>query len=164
MCAGIEIERDGKVLRVYFPAPRARLPVLVRGGGELLLPWGARGREYGDAGRIRWPEGGWARLESIRAGRWDRFDPRPARIPARGFMEKDAAGRSHWFALEPGQYLQGLVARAGEERRVYLVTVGPPPGFAPIHDRWPRIVGAPAAHPGARPASVSRTDRQGGNP
>ncbi|HXF67896.1 MAG TPA: hypothetical protein VNK67_14515 [Burkholderiales bacterium] len=142
MCAGIELLREGRIVRVYFPAPRAALPVLTREGSELLLPWGARGREYDALGLVKWPAGGWARLESVRAGRWDAFDPRPVKIPARGFMEKDAAGASHWFALGPGQYIQGLLARAGEERRVYVVTVGPPQGLAHIHDRWPRIVGA----------------------
>ncbi|HSN39264.1 MAG TPA: hypothetical protein VLT92_03640 [Burkholderiales bacterium] len=141
MCAGIELNGNDKGARIYFPQPQAVLPVLKRGGGELMLTWGARGKEYaGGDRRIKWPEGGWARLESIKAGRWAAFDPQPVRIPVRGFMEKDNEGKSHWFALGPGQFIQGLIARAGGERRVYVVTVNPPPEHAHIHDRWPRIV------------------------
>lgn len=141
MCAGIETDQQGKAARVYFPVPHAALPVLQRDGGEIMLMWGARGKEYAAGNpRIKWPEGGWARLESIQSGRWDAFDPQPVKIPAQGFMEKDADGKSHWFKLEPGQFIQGLIAHAGEERRVYVVTVSPPPEHAHIHDRWPRIV------------------------
>jgi hypothetical protein len=139
MCAGVELRCAGGVRRVYFPAPGAALPVLHRDGSETTLTWGARGDEY--AGGRRWPRGGWARLDSVRAGKWDAYRPLPVKIPARGYMEKDADGRSHWFALEPGRYLQGLVAHLGGERRVYVVTVEPPPERAHVHDRWPRIVG-----------------------
>lgn len=143
MCAGVELSGSGKGSRMYFPVPNAALPVLKRDGGEIMLTWGARGREYAAGNsRVKWPEGGWARLESIQTGRWDVFDPLPVKIPATGFMEKDAGGKSYWFKLEPGQFIQGLIAHAGGERRVYVVTVSPPPGHAHIHDRWPRIVGA----------------------
>ncbi len=141
MCAGVEFKGTGKSRRIYFPAPNAALPVLRRDGSEIMLVWGARGREFAAGSpRIRWPEGGWARLESIQSGRWDVFKPQPVKIPVRGFMEKDNKSKSHWFTLESGQFIQGLVARAGEERRVYVVTVNPPPEHAHIHDRWPRIV------------------------
>jgi putative SOS response-associated peptidase YedK len=141
MCAGVELKGQDKTFRIYFPVPEAQLPVLRRDGSELMLTWGARGGEHA-AGhpQIRWPQGGWARLESIRSGRWDRFAPQSVKIPARGFMEKDADGKSHWFKLDAGQFLQGLIAHVGEERRVYIVTVKPPPERAHIHDRWPRIV------------------------
>ena len=142
MCAGVEIEGQEKAARVYFPVPTATLPVMMKDGSVANLRWGARNEELaaGD-GWPRWPKGGWARLESVKAGRWKALDPLPVKIPAKGYMEKDGEGRSHWFALEPGQYIQGLVARIGDERRVYVVTVASPPEFAHIHDRWPRVVG-----------------------
>jgi len=142
MCAGVEIEVEEKKSRkVYFPMATATLPVLMKDGSVTSLPWGARNEERSkDGTRARWPKGGWARHESVKAGKWRAFDPQPAKIPAMGYMEKDGEGDSHWFKLEPGQYIQGLVASIGEERRVYVVTVGAPPQFAHIHDRWPRIV------------------------
>lgn len=146
MCAGVEIEGQEKAARIYFPVPTATLPVLMRDGSVARMRWGARKEEPApETGGARWPKGGWARLESIKSGRWNAYDPQPVKIPAKGYMEKDGEGRSHWFRLEPGEYIQGLVARVGEERRVYVVTVSAPPKFAHIHDRWPRIVGREAA-------------------
>jgi putative SOS response-associated peptidase YedK len=145
MCAGVEIEGQEKAARVYFPVATATLPVLMRDGSVVNLRWGTRREENaGNDGQRRWPEGGWARLESIKSGRWDTYKPVPVKIPARGYMEKDNEGRSHWFKLEEGEYIQGLVASIGEERRVYVVTIETPPQFAQVHDRWPRIVGRAA--------------------
>jgi putative SOS response-associated peptidase YedK len=143
MCAGVEIEGQGKAARVYFPVATAMLPVLMRDGSVINLPWGARREENaGTERRSRWPEGGWARLESIQSGRWDTLEPVAVKIPARGYMEKDGEGHSHWFALEAGEYIQGLVATLAGERRIYVVTISTPAQFAHIHDRWPRIVRA----------------------
>ena len=83
--------------------------------------------------------GGWARLESIRAGSWDHWQPRPVRLQLEGFMEKDIQGKSHWFELTAGQWIQGLVARHGVEQRVYVVTIHPEMPEA-IHARWPRLI------------------------
>ncbi len=149
MCSGVEIEHEGKRTRVYFPNPKASLPARRQGGGCVMLPWGARGAEYAldpvtrEKTRWKWPQGGWARLESIEAGRWDTWSPRPARIVALAYMEKDTDDARHWFDLEPDQFIQGLVAELMGERRIYVVTIPAPPQFARIHDRWPRIVSAP---------------------
>ena len=55
-------------------------------------------------------------------------------------MEKDHNKDSHWFDLEEGQFVQGLVADYNTEKRVYVVTVEPDPFTRQIHDRWPRII------------------------
>ncbi len=136
MCGGVKYKHDGKTVTNYFPNPKAALPVLRRDGGHVLLPWGRREEQEG-----RLPPGGWARLDSIRQGRWGRYDPRPVRLAIEEFMEKDHTGHSHWYPLEPGQWLQGLVALYGEEQRVYVVTlVSTEPAQHALHDRWPRIV------------------------
>ena len=134
MCGGVTYEHNGEVVRVYFPNPYAKLPVRRRAGGSSLLSWG---RRKGEPGRL--PLGGWARLESIHAGRWDRWQPQPVRLCVSSFMEKDIHGVSHWFDLTRGQWIQGLVAREGDEMRVYVVTIVPEMDDA-IHERWPRIV------------------------
>ena len=54
-------------------------------------------------------------------------------------MEKDIEGRSHWYELTRGQWIQGLVARNNYEQRIYVVTVEPEMEDA-VHDRWPRIL------------------------
>lgn len=136
MCGGVKYRHEGRTVTSYFPNPKAALPVALKAGGHELLSWGRRKEEGGEL-----PPGGWARLDSVRQGRWDRYDPRPVRLEIEEFMEKDHAGHSHWYRLEAGQWLQGLIAMYGEEQRVYVVTQVPTEaGPRAIHDRWPRIV------------------------
>jgi hypothetical protein len=134
MCGGVYYSANGQDIRVWFPNPKARLPVAMRSGDTRLLPWG---RRHEQAGQL--PLGGWARLDSIYAGRWDRWFPVPVKLSVKSFMEKDFEGHSHWYDLTRGQWIQGLVARCRHERRVYVVTIEPELADA-MHDRWPRIM------------------------
>ena len=134
MCGGVIFSHQGQDFRLFFPNPKAVVPVLQKGAGTLLLPWGRRKAQLGVL-----PPGGWARLESIYDGRWDRYFPTPVKLPILQFMEKDIEGVSRWYELSPGQWIQGLVAREKYEQRVYIVTVEPDFRDA-VHDRWPRIM------------------------
>ena len=134
MCGGVYYSHDGEDKKVYFPNPYALLPVRMRDKSIELLAWGRRKEQLGNL-----PLGGWARLESINTGRWDKYFPKPVKIPVKSFMEKDHVGQSHWFDLTKGQCIQGLVARDKDESRLYDVTVTPEDPSA-VHDRWPRIV------------------------
>ena len=134
MCGGVYYPVNGQDVRVYFPNPRALLPVKNRAGNTDLLPWGHRQEQAGIL-----PLGGWARLDSIYAGRWDRWFPVPVKLPVKSFMEKDIEGRSHWYDLTRGQWIQGLVVRNNYEQRIYVVTIEPELADA-VHDRWPRIM------------------------
>ncbi len=134
MCGGVYYSTSDQDIRVYFPNPAAQLPVKTRSGHSTLLPWG---RRHEQAGTL--PLGGWARLDSIYAGRWDRWFPLAVKLPVKSFMEKDLEGHSHWYDLSKGQWIQGLVARHQQERRVYVVTIEPELPEA-VHDRWPRII------------------------
>lgn len=138
MCGGAYFNYGDETMRIYFPNPKAVLPVL-RDGEPILLPWG---RRQGQSGIL--PLTGWAKLESIYAGVWEKYHPISVKIPVLSFMEKDFQGQSHWYDLQKGQYVQGLVARAmnSNERRVYVVTLEPEPEDAQIHSRWPRVVQA----------------------
>ncbi len=134
MCGGVYYECLELVTRVYFPNPTAQLPVRKKDGRIALLPWGRRKEQPGAL-----PLGGWARLDSIHAGRWDKWFPIPVRLPIASFMEKDVEGSSHWYDLTKGKYIQGLIARNGQEQRVYIVTIQPEMADA-VHQRWPRII------------------------
>lgn len=134
MCGGVYYTHQEQDVRAYFPNPKAMLPARTRSGDTLLLPWG---RRQNQAGKL--PLGGWARLDSIYAGRWDRWLPKPVKLELKSFMEKDIEGHSHWFDLTAGQYIQGLIARDGSEQRIYIVTITPEMSDA-VHERWPRIV------------------------
>lgn len=136
MCGGVRYIIQKQTLKVYFPNPYAQLPLLMKGGNTALLPWGRRKEQEGHL-----PLGGWARLDSIHSGKWDSVHPVPVKIAVDAFMEKDRSKESHWFDLEEGQFIQGLVAQYNNERRIYVVTVEPDLEHASIHERWPRIVG-----------------------
>lgn len=139
MCGGVKFSHDGELLTVYFPNPKAVLPVRLRNGEHQLLVWGRRKEEPGNL-----PPGGWARHESIKSGKWDRFFPKPVLIDVSDFMEKDNKGNSHWYPVIGGLAIQGLVARDGNEVRVYVVTITPKrQDQYQIHNRWPRIVQKP---------------------
>lgn len=134
MCGGVYYIHEGQESRVYFPNPKAVLPVREKDKSIVLLPWGRRKEQQGHL-----PMGGWARLDSIYAGRWDKWFPVPVKIPIKQFMEKDIQGNSHWFDITKGQFVQGLIARDKYEQRVYVVTITPEFEDA-VHDRWPRIL------------------------
>jgi hypothetical protein len=134
MCGGVYYMIDGQEVRTYFPNPKACLPVKKKDGGLELLPWGRRKQQAGHL-----PLGGWARLDSIYAGRWDKWMPTPVKLSISQFMEKDIEGNSHWFDITGGKWIQGLVARERHEQRVYVVTVEPQDEES-VHERWPRIL------------------------
>ncbi|MDH5471985.1 MAG: hypothetical protein OEY87_05860 [Gammaproteobacteria bacterium] len=137
MCGGIEYQHEGNKIITYFPNPKACLPVRTRNGAIKLMPWGRRKNQIGQL-----PVGGWARLESIKKGIWDRWFPKPVKIVIDQFMEKDIENNSHWFELTKGQCVQGLLARHNTETRIYVVTIVPEMPDA-IHERWPRIMTMP---------------------
>ena len=134
MCGGVIYTYQDNEYKLYFPNPKAKLPVKKKNGKLQLLAWGRRREQAGNL-----PMGGWARLESIQKGVWDKYAPKSVKIPVHAFMEKDIEGVSHWFELTKGQWIQGLVASYDRERRLYIVTVTPEREDA-VHDRWPRIL------------------------
>jgi hypothetical protein len=137
MCGGVAYLNGSEVVRTYFPNPQARLPVLRRDGVVELVRWG---RRESDKECLTLPRGGWARLDSLRAGKWDRWFPKPIRIPALSYMEKDPRGCSNWFDLSGLDALQGvLVMEPGEDIRVYVVTMDGDRSVS-IHGRQPRVV------------------------
>lgn len=107
------------------------MPVRLRSGNVTWINWGNRKKE---ANRD-FPNGGWARLDSVYAGKWKPWHPWPALIAADQFMEKDHDDQSHWIPLDQCMVIQGLLAERKNEQRVYVVTVETPPEYAWIHDR-----------------------------
>ncbi|MBF0263803.1 MAG: hypothetical protein HQL46_00905 [Gammaproteobacteria bacterium] len=135
MCGGATYTVNRNKVTVYFPNPKAQLPVLLKDGTIELYDWG---RRESQAGRL--PLGGWARLESIKSGKWEYTNPTPCKIIVDSFMEKDNTKKSHWFDLDPNCFIQGLYARLGEEQKLYVVTVEPEGELMKIHNRFPRII------------------------
>ncbi len=135
MCEATYFQYHDDILRMYFPNPKAVLPVQKKDGNSILLPWGRQQQQKGSL-----PLGGWARLDSIYGGRWDKYFPKPLKIPVLSFMEKDFEGQSHWYDLNKGQYLQGLLAKHNNEQRIYVVVIEPEIEDANIHKQWPRVI------------------------
>jgi len=134
MCGGVEYKHDGQNHRVYFPYPDAQLPVRKRDGPIELVGWGRRKEQPGQL-----PPSGWARLESVLAHKWDRWNPQPVKIIVDRFMEKDQSKNSHWFNLQQDEFIQGLLATRDEEQRLYVVTIEPPADRDAFR-RWPRVL------------------------
>ena len=134
MSSGVFFTHEGIDKRIYFHNPTATLPVIKKNDNIIMIPWGRRQKQKGIL-----PLGGWARLESIYKGQWDRWQPQPVKIPIKAFMEKSHDGANHWFDLIKGQCLQGLVAHNQYEQRIYIVTIEPEQENAWYY-RWPRIM------------------------
>ena len=132
MCVDIEYQGE----KIYFPQSGARLPVRLRDGSVTWIAWGRRK----DEATGKFPNDGWARLNSIKSGKWKPWHPRPVLIPAISFMEKDHDNQSHWITLASNMAIQALLAERAGEQRVYIVTEETPPEYHWIHDRWPRLI------------------------
>lgn len=143
MCAGIEFEGE----RIMWAGESPQLPLLLKDGS---IGWGIWGQPYQDVAIAAVPKGGWARLESIKDGKWKRFKPLPVKIPATAFMERARDGSEVWFPITDGLVIQGAaIAQPNQlytaERgksilRIYVVTQPAIGDVAAVHDRMPRLV------------------------
>jgi putative SOS response-associated peptidase YedK len=140
MCGGVEYKcfnpKSGlvEVRKTYFPIPLAQLPV-VGSKGAGLVTWGRRKGEMEHSGL---PAGGWARLDSLEKGRWNKFHPQPVIIPVRQFMEKDKEGKSHWFKLSDNEVIRGIGVIVDGKPVVYVVTIDS--GETSVHNRTPQVI------------------------
>ncbi len=136
MCAGVKyIEPSGKEWKIYFPNPKAALPIAKSDGGIEWVKWGRRKEE-----QAPFVQGGWARSDSIDDGKWDRYNPEKIVLAAHSFMEKDAQKVSHWIDLPKGYSIEALVVENYSEKRIYIITEDTPPEYSWVHDRWPSLV------------------------
>ena len=129
-----EFERTGQVRSLYWQKGQPVLPVLAgdsesEGDGSpglTLVRWGNRDKE------APFPQTGWARVDSIEAGKWSHLRPRPVLIPVSYGVEK-----GKWFPIDSG-IMGVLVQRKGEER-VYMLTGDATPEFLDVtrHERMP---------------------------
>jgi len=139
MCGGIEARDAQKSYKVYFPSPKAAIPVLSKDGID--LGWVRWGRRKGEPGGT--PQGGWAKLDTVDRGGWDKYHPQHVLGLVERYMEKDSERTSHWFDVGQGFALECLLVGEGDDQRVYVVTTSPPPEYAWIHDRWPLLAAIP---------------------
>jgi len=125
-----EIERFEKTGQAesYFWQKQPVLPIEIEDKVE-LLPWGNRDKE------IRLPLTGWAKQESIDAGKWNYLKPKFIKISAEQGIEKGVK-----FEIDAG--IQGLVVEKDGERHAYMVTKAATPEYLNLthHDREPVLL------------------------
>jgi hypothetical protein len=143
MCIGIEYFLEVERKAVHFDSPEPKLPVrrrdrllhLGRAQQHLLRRW-QRSRMGRQVSR-----NGLGSARGIRAGEWAHYEPRPVRIFAARFLQVNSWQVPCYFALRPGEFIQGLLAHISpHHKRVYVVTVPLPAEHAGEHWEWPRIV------------------------
>lgn len=128
---------ENKIHTIYFINAKAVLPVKLKNGEYKLVTWGRREHEESEM-----PLGGWAKQTSIKNGDktyWNLYSPKPVQIPVEKFMEKNFEGRSCWYEVTKGKYLQGLLAQQENEFRLYIVTIDPEDPTN-CHYKWPNII------------------------
>jgi hypothetical protein len=125
---------DGFKINFSFSNVNAKLPILTHSKNITLITWGRRKKEKGTL-----PTGGWARLSSIHAGKWNHYNPKPVKLNITAFMETNHSNKPIWFTITPGQWIQGLFAQFNKETRVYIVTITPELENSNFI-RWPRIM------------------------
>lgn len=92
----------------FFWQKNAVLPVKGKNGEQLML-WGNKDKA------LKLPKTGWAKLESLKAGKWDYLHPKIADLPLDKGYEKKV-----WFDLPKGA--KGIVVEKNKQERVYLLT------------------------------------------
>jgi hypothetical protein len=128
---------NNKFYTMHFTNPNAVLPVKLKNGTLRLVKWGRREAENSEM-----PMGGWARLSSIKSNlksQWRIYQPRPVKIFAEKFMEKNFEGNPCWYDITTGKSIQGLLAQYENEYRIYIITIEPE-DLTNCHYRWPHII------------------------
>jgi len=150
MCGGLEFQkRSGEPVRVLFPNPKAAM--LTNPAMNTWLPWGRRREEPG-----AWPEGGWARYESVNKGYWKRWGSERVLVWPTRWMEKDRQRRSQWFDLPPGHALVCLRLAKAPGTPLYVVTSEADGDYlTDIHDRIPKLMPVSAAIKAHRAANAT---------
>lgn len=149
VCDAIEYEYCGQKMVVTVDVRGSHLPVRLKSGAAIMIPWGAQGRFFimKPAEQIRWPDGGHVELDAVKGGAFADCQPRPARILAKRFLVSFKVGPAaaiidRWIELAPGQFIQGCYFRHDRERAVYVVSTQAPPDFDHLVSPWPRIMTA----------------------
>ena len=133
MCHKVVFNYKNQDRQVSFDNFNAKLPILLRNGQAILLPWGRRKDTPSNL-----PLGGLVQLDDIYMGKLDVYFPRPVKLPIKAFLVRNIEDQAKWFHLPNDKWIQGLIAQNTMERRVYIVTLTP--NEDSIFPTWPRIL------------------------
>ena len=114
----------------FFWARRPVLPAIIASAEAAvhLYDWGNREKD------VELPKTGWARTESLDAGRWNYLHPMPIIIPCERGYEKKV-----WFEIMGG--IEGVLVEKDDITRAYMLTVPSSKEYAAKtgHDRMPKV-------------------------
>ena len=121
----IAILKEKGVLENYFWSERPVIPAKIEGKTK-LFDWGNRDK------KAPFPVTGWAKKESVDAGRWNYLNPSKVTIPINKGYEKKVC-----FDMPEGT--EGLLLEKEGDRRVYMITEEAKGGYlkATNHPRMP---------------------------
>lgn len=111
----------------FFWARRPVLPVM-QASVTHLYDWGNREKD------VDLPKTGWARIESIDAGKWKHLHPTSIIIPVKRGYEKKV-----WFDITGG--IEGVLVEKNGILRAYMLTVPASKNYEAEtkHDRMPKL-------------------------
>lgn len=144
MCAGFIFYKKNnlefKEQKVFFPIPNVKIPYFTNDGIIDLAYWGIRNKSEQETLKVNFPITGWAKIESIKKGNWNKYNPLKVYIPAIKFMEKDKNKNSHWFELKNDEFVLAILVLKDNLKFCYIVTMPSVSPFNLIHDRWVILV------------------------
>lgn len=119
-----EFQETGTAISHYWD-PRPVLPMW-NDGIVTLCSWGNRDRNN------KLPVTGWARDESIMAGKWNYLSPEEVKIPVLRALEKGV-----WF--DAYSAIKGIIVSKDGDLKLYMVTKDSCPSYLKFtgHDREP---------------------------
>ena len=119
-----QIKQAG-IFESFFWEKQPVLPISMPAGTQLRL-WGNKSQGN------NLPLTGWARIESLQSGKWDRWQPEPVDLPLERGYEKKA-----WFKFKRGA--KGILVKNEQDERVYIITQNASAEYrqATGHDREP---------------------------
>ena len=95
-------------IQSFFWGKRPVLPVEEKGNIK-LMDWGNRDKTS------PFPQTGWARVNSLKKGKWNYLKPEKVKIPVDRGFEKGV-----WFDFKAGT--EGVILQKDQDRRVYMMT------------------------------------------
>lgn len=140
MCGGLifKTNKNEQFITAYFPRPYTKIYGVNRELKIIEAYWGKRDEiEFKD---INMPKTGWARIESLEKGFWNKFEYTKVLIPAYKYMEKDKTGHSHWFMLNENEFIEAILIVKENLNFIYIVTVPSTEEYSKIHNRWVSVV------------------------
>jgi hypothetical protein len=133
MCQKVVYTYNQNRFVVSFDQQKAKLPVLLRNGTYEQIRWGRHKNESSSL-----PYGSTVYLDDILSGTWDKYFPKPVRLPISSFCVRDIEDKATWFHLPSDKWVQGMLINDDEKLMVYIVALSPIKEVK--YPYWPKVM------------------------